>query len=252
MSGSPFRRVKLPARLPGRLYLAHMPGYWRPAEFHVRFWQQLTEGGAEGWVVSLAGEAERKRKSPDYRKFLKAAKLGKHWLEFSVRDRSVPKDLQAFLDLLDRLISLLHRPATVMAIHCAAGIGRTGTVAASLLVRSGLDPEDALVLIKEAGSEPETARQLAFIRAVEPLTFDQLTAIARQASENAILQELLKQFDVDLLREQLASQQEVRADDSVKGDDELQRLLRVIQLSDLDFRDRRLNEIVSMALTRSI
>jgi hypothetical protein len=166
MPSSPFRPVAIPIRFPGRLYLTNMPGYWRPAEFHARFWQQLTQGGADAWVVCLAGEAERARKAPDYPRFLEATKLGERWLEFPVRDRSVPKNLPAFLVLLDQLIGLLHRPKSVMAIHCAAGVGRTGTVAASLLVRLGLDPEDALALIEEAGSEPETPSQRAFVRAI--------------------------------------------------------------------------------------
>ena len=84
--------------------------------------------------------------------------------------------------LLDQLIGLLHRPKSVMAIHCAAGVGRTGTVAASLLVRIGLAPEDALAVIEHAGSEPETTRQLAFARAVEPLSSNQLADIHSPAA----------------------------------------------------------------------
>jgi protein-tyrosine phosphatase len=139
-----------------------MPGYWRPAEFHLRFWQQLTEGSAEGWVVCLAGEAERKWKAPDYLEFSTAAKLGERWIEFPIRDRSVPADNTAFLALLDWLIELVQRPTTV-AMHCAAGVGRTGTVAAALLVRLGLPVEDALSVVEAAGSGPETARQKAFV-----------------------------------------------------------------------------------------
>lgn len=164
---SPFRRVALPPALPGRLYLTNLPGYWGPAEFHSRFWQQLTEGGGEGWVVCLAGDAERNRKAPDYPRFLEAAKLGERWLEFPIRDRSVPKDIPALLSLLDRLIECLHRPTTVLAIHCAAGIGRTGTVATALLVRLGLPAEDAIETIEAAGSEPETASQLAFVQTIK-------------------------------------------------------------------------------------
>jgi hypothetical protein len=145
-----------------------MPGYWQPAEFHVRFWRQLTKGGADAWVLCLAGEAERKRKAPDYPRYLEAAGLGEYWLEFPIRDRSIPDDLPAFLILLDRLIELLQQPTTVLAIHCAAGVGRTGTVATSLLVRAGLLPDDALARIEEAGSEPETAQQLSFARKIQP------------------------------------------------------------------------------------
>lgn len=166
MPSSPFRQVALPIRFHGRLYLTNMPGYGRPAEFHAGFWKQLTEGDTEGWVVCLTGEDERKRKAPDYSRFLESANLGERWLNFPITDRSIPDDLPAFLMLLDQLIGLLHRPKSVMAIHCAAGVGRTGTVAASLLVRAGLDLKDALALIEEAGSEPETVRQLAIVRAI--------------------------------------------------------------------------------------
>lgn len=168
MPSSPFRQVALPIRFPSRLYLTNMPGYWRPAEFHAGFWKQLTEGDAEGWVVCLTGEAERKRKAPDYPRFLESENLGERWLKFPITDRSIPDDLPAFLVLLDQLIGLLHRPKSVIAIHCAAGVGRTGTVAASLLIRIGLPPDQALALIEHAGSEPETARQLAFVREIPP------------------------------------------------------------------------------------
>ncbi|WP_375341845.1 protein-tyrosine phosphatase family protein [Luteolibacter soli] len=103
-------------------------------------------------------------------------------MEFPIRDRSVPEDLTAFLALLDRIAGLLHRPTTVVAIHCAAGVGRTGTVAVSLLIRIGLAPDDALAVIEHAGSEPETTRQLAFARAVEPLSSNQLADILSPAA----------------------------------------------------------------------
>ncbi|MCW1912990.1 hypothetical protein OJ996_05375 [Luteolibacter sp. GHJ8] len=158
-----------------------MPGYWRPAEFHTEFWRQLTKGDSEGWVLCLAGEAERKRKAPDYRRFLDATALGERWLEFPIRDQSVPDDLPTFLILLDRLIGLLQSPATVLAIHCAAGVGRTGTVAASLLVRIGLPPDDGLAAIERAGSEPETARQLELVREIP-------AASGRHPTDNQFLQ----------------------------------------------------------------
>jgi protein-tyrosine phosphatase len=145
-----------------------MPGYWHPAEFHVRFWRQLTEGSADAWVLCLVGKAERERKAHDYPEFRDAMKLGERWLEFPIRDRSIPEDLPAFLELLDRLVGLLESPTTVLAIHCAAGVGRTGTVAASLLARMGLRADDALSIIEEAGSEPETARQQVFVRTIIP------------------------------------------------------------------------------------
>jgi hypothetical protein len=73
-----------------------------------------------------------------------------------------------FLALLNRLTVLLHRPATVVAIHCAAGVGPTGMAAASLLARMGLPQEVSLPRIEAAGSEPETALHSAFFRSIMP------------------------------------------------------------------------------------
>jgi protein-tyrosine phosphatase len=58
-------------------------------------------------------------------------------------------------------------------VHCHAGIGRTGTVAACWLVRQGRAPSDALAELQRlrrdtrdaASASPETAAQRAFVAA---------------------------------------------------------------------------------------
>jgi hypothetical protein len=67
-------------------------------------------------------------------------------------------------------------------------------------------------------------------------------------SEPVILRRLLDQFDAREIRRQLADSKIYRHDDRVPGDQELHRLMRCIQTSDLDFRERSLNEIVAQAL----
>ena len=52
-------------------------------------------------------------------------------------------------------------------VHCAAGIGRTGTFAAALLVRLGCGLEEALRRVEVAGSHAEDDCQLAFLRVYE-------------------------------------------------------------------------------------
>ena len=44
-------------------------------------------------------------------------------------------------------------------IHCGAGIGRTGTVAISVLLELGIGDAEAKQIVKIAGSHPETPDQ---------------------------------------------------------------------------------------------
>ena len=48
-------------------------------------------------------------------------------------------------------------------LHCAAGIGRTGTVAACVLKHLGLPAALALARVRAAGSNPQSALQSGWI-----------------------------------------------------------------------------------------
>jgi atypical dual specificity phosphatase len=50
-----------------------------------------------------------------------------------------------------------------VVVHCAYGVGRTGTVSALLLARLGLPLEAAIQTIRRAGSTPDTSNQRAFL-----------------------------------------------------------------------------------------
>lgn len=53
-----------------------------------------------------------------------------------------------------------------IALHCAAGLGRTGTVAAKILVSLGVPPDEAIARVRQARPGTiETAGQEAFVRA---------------------------------------------------------------------------------------
>lgn len=242
MSNSPLRRVRLPVGFPGQLYLTHMPGYYRSVEIHTVAWSQFP-AGTQAYLLCLAGKSERRRKSPDYPKFLEAVNLGERWIEFPTRDRSVPTDLSTFLQLLDRLAEILVQPDHLLAIHCAAGVGRTGTVATALLVRLGLTPEDALAAVVEARSEPETPRQLRFALSIPSLS--DLVEIY----DRLLVRRLLAQFDQEAIRRELLEAPEIRPGDLVEGETELARLMRCIQVTDIEFRGRSLNEIVEQELS---
>ena len=87
-------------------------------------------------------------------------------LHFPIEDGSVPDDLASFHHLVrtirDRLVS------QNVLVHCNAGLGRTGVVAAGLLVLGGAPADAAIARVRKARSGTlENRGQEAFIRGYE-------------------------------------------------------------------------------------
>ena len=55
------------------------------------------------------------------------------------------------------------REGQAVLLHCAAGLGRTGTAAACVLKALGLDAPEALQRIRDAGSNPQNAEQSGLV-----------------------------------------------------------------------------------------
>jgi protein-tyrosine phosphatase len=152
------RLVQLPDSTPGKLYLSAMPGYHSPFEEDAR----LISDFDINQVFCLAPFPEIKVKAPEYAVAIRADALPWKWLGFPVEDFDAPADRVRFLamarDIADRLRSGEH-----LLIHCAAGIGRTGMLAALVLMILGLDRSEALVRVNAAGGSPESPSQQAFL-----------------------------------------------------------------------------------------
>ncbi|HEU5227397.1 MAG TPA: dual specificity protein phosphatase family protein [Ktedonobacteraceae bacterium] len=90
--------------------------------------------------------------------------LGIKYISFAIEDLSVPPFSEQTFELLRQLKAYLAEGKHI-ALHCRAGIGRSGMMAASLLAINGLTPERAFDLLSQVRgySVPETAEQRAWV-----------------------------------------------------------------------------------------
>jgi protein-tyrosine phosphatase len=143
---------------PGRLWVGAMPGrFERWAEF-------LAEARRArlALVVCLAPPEEIASLSPGYWQAVGEGSLGFRWLNLPMQNFGLPRDLPAFRDGIAQAADALRAGDAVM-LHCAAGIGRTGTAAACLLKLLGLPADEAMQRVRDAGSNPETALQSGLV-----------------------------------------------------------------------------------------
>src|SRR5712692_4170385 len=78
---------------------------------------------------------------------------GLQFCEFPIPDLGVPESFAAARDLIDKLRDGLEAGKKI-AIHCRQGIGRSGLIAAGVLVVSGVDPEFAIRRVSAARGLP--------------------------------------------------------------------------------------------------
>jgi len=153
-----FRRVDLPARIPGRLLLHSMPGRFETIE---RVWHQL-KSEAVGAIVCLNEEYEIRLKSSRYAEALESGSVPCAVLPFEIREGGVPDDRDAFWALANDVANRLQSGEAVL-IHCAGGVGRTAMLAVSVLLVLGEPLNEAESVISRAGSIVETMAQMEML-----------------------------------------------------------------------------------------
>jgi protein-tyrosine phosphatase len=144
---------------PGKLALASRPrgGDWLEEE--MAGWRR---SGIDTVLSLLTPEEE---KDLDLKPEAREAKAhGMKFASLPIPDRQVPNsesELSAVLDGIDADLSA----GKNVVIHCRQGIGRTGLVAACLLVAKGQTPEDAVKTLSSArgNAVPETTEQRHWI-----------------------------------------------------------------------------------------
>jgi protein-tyrosine phosphatase len=94
-----------------------------------------------------------------------AESKGIRFISFPIPDRGIPASTREALSLLSDIAVALEQGKNV-AVHCRQGIGRSGLMAAGVLLTSGMPVDRAIEVVGAAGGEtvPETPAQLQWIR----------------------------------------------------------------------------------------
>jgi protein-tyrosine phosphatase len=93
------------------------------------------------------------------------ASHGIEFRSFPIPDRGVPRSYAGLDGLVASLLPKVTTGHTV-AVHCRAGIGRSGLVAAAILVRAGVPPEEVFSLLSNARglAVPDTSQQADWLK----------------------------------------------------------------------------------------
>ena len=152
------RPVILPPDVRGALWLSSMPGRFGPWQ---AFDAQARQAGL-ALVVCLTPRHEVAELSPAYHAALDQGTLPFRWQNLPMPNFGLPDDPPAFRREIVRVADALRQGDAVM-LHCAAGLGRTGTAAACVLKALGLEQSEALERVRAAGSNPQNAKQSGLV-----------------------------------------------------------------------------------------
>ena len=153
-----FRRVELPARIPGRMLLHSMPGRFETIE---KVWHQVKTDAVSA-IVCLTEKYEIHAKSHRYAEAIEAGTVPCSVLPFEIREGGVPADRDAFWGLVSDVAARLQSGEAVL-IHCAGGVGRTAMLAVAVLMALGEPMIEAENVVAQAGSIVETMPQIEML-----------------------------------------------------------------------------------------
>jgi protein-tyrosine phosphatase len=152
------REIALPENVPGHLFVSQMPG--RNGDWEADR-DAIIAAGADV-VICLPPMDELRAEAPAYVKAIEARSLPWEHMHLPTPDFGVFDDRDEFLRVVHDVSKRLHTGQTIV-VHCAAGIGRSGTFAMSVLMALGLSYQKALEGVQAVGSNPEAQSQRALL-----------------------------------------------------------------------------------------
>ena len=86
------------------------------------------------------------------------------FINFHIKDHDTPQFFVPFNHLIHQLVNHIEKGENI-AIHCYAGIGRTGLIAASILIKMGMQVDEALIKLSQVRGlrVPETIQQITWL-----------------------------------------------------------------------------------------
>jgi protein-tyrosine phosphatase len=119
--------------------------------------------GIDTVVSLLEGQEARELGLGDEQSLCEGADMT--YVSFPIPDRGVPGSAAAFAPLVGTLVLQL-RSGDAVAIHCRAGIGRSGLLAGCVLGSLGVEPDSAFGMLSRARgvAVPDTDAQAAWVR----------------------------------------------------------------------------------------
>ena len=146
----------------GKLGLTHMPGYHRPLGADL----DSLKGKGVHQIVCLQESREfqySRIAERDNERQLAIQARGMKFLHEPIRDFDIPSLSQA-THLVDEINAGLAQGDGI-AMHCFAGLGRTGTIASCVLVSQGYGADEAVKLLRKyRRGSVQTEEQYEFVR----------------------------------------------------------------------------------------
>jgi len=149
------------AREVGSGFIGVMPKP-RPGDWLIEELTSLQQQGVNVIVSLLESWEEQELGLSEEQSYCQ--RLGINFLSHPIKDRGLPSDIQSFTALTTKLNQLLQDGAGI-AIHCRAGIGRSGITAIAVLITLGSQVDDAISEVSDARGipVPDTSEQIDWL-----------------------------------------------------------------------------------------